>query len=112
MNLTSELTAALANPTLTLNERAELSCQLAKQLEKSGEYDEACEALSEFWPARDDLPKLGNLSDPTKAEVLLRIGALAGWLGSAEQIEGSQEAAKNLITQSIELFEEFGQSKK
>src|SRR5712692_5116711 len=108
MNLEAQLTA-LKNQSadLTLAERAELSCRLAKQLEKTGEYEAACEALGEFWPERDRPPKIGGLDDPMRAEVLLRVGALAGWLGSADQTEGSQETAKDLITRSVEIFEEL-----
>lgn len=113
MNLTSQLTA-LKNQTrdLTLAERAEPCCRLAKQLEKAGEYEAACEALSEFWPERDGPPKLDDLDEPTKAEMLLRVGALAGWQGSAAQTTNSQEAAKNLITKGTEIFEGLGQSEK
>src|SRR6266851_9777780 len=102
MNVQSQLTA-LKNRSrdLTLAERAELSCRLAKQLEKAGEYEAACEALSEFWPGRHEPPNVKGLDQETAAKVLLRVGALAGWLGSADQIEGSQERAKNLITQSV-----------
>ena len=111
MSLQSQL-AALQQQTrgLTLVERAKLCCGLAKQFEKAGEYEAACEALVEFWPEREGPPKLEELDEPTKAEVLLRIGALAGWLGSTNQTEGSQETAKNLITRSLEIFEELGQS--
>ena len=111
MTLHSQLTA-LKNESLglTLVERAQLCCKLAKQLEKAGEYEAACEALSEFWPDQERPPKLDGLDEPTKAKVLLRVGALAGWLGSAHQNGGSQESAKNLITRSIELFEKLGQA--
>ncbi len=111
MSLQSQL-AALQQQTrgLTLVERAKLCCGLAKQFEKAGEYEAACEALVEFWPEREGPPKLEELDEPTKAEVLLRIGALAGWLGTTHQSEGSQETAKNLITRSLEIFEELGQS--
>lgn len=110
MNLASQL-ADLRNQSgdLPLAERAVLCCRLAKGLEKAGEYEAAFEALNEFWPNRKEPLNLYNLDEPTKAEVLLRAGALAGWLGSADQTEGSQETAKNLITNSIELFEKLGQ---
>src|SRR5882762_11734885 len=110
MNLESKLTA-LKHPSgdLPLAERAELSCRLAKQFEKTGEYEAACEALSEFWPQPDEPPKLDGLNESTKAEVLLRVGALAVCLGSADQTEGSQEAGKNLSTHSIEIFEKLEQ---
>src|SRR6266853_5788683 len=111
MNLQSQLTA-LKNQggDLSLAERAELSCRLAKQLEKAGEYEAAYEALNEFWPDRNGLPKLDDLDEPMRAEVLLRVGALAGWLGSAHQAEGSQETAKDLITESIDSFAQLGQT--
>jgi CheY-like chemotaxis protein len=92
---------------LTRPELAKLSCQLAKQLEKAGEYEAACEALSDFWPDSAQLPTLEGLAEATRAEVLLRVGNLAGWLGSTDQSHGSQERAKNLITQSIEGFEQL-----
>lgn len=111
MSLQSQL-ATLQQQTrgLTLVERAKLCCRLAKKLEKAGEYEAACEAIGQFWPESNESPKLEGLDEPTKAEVLLRIGALAGWLGSANQTEGSQETAKNLITRSAEIFERLGRS--
>src|SRR2546423_9939027 len=100
MNLTAQLTGLREETRgLTTVERARRCCDLAKQLEKAGEYEEACEALSEFWPKRDGTPNLDDLDEAIRAEVLQRVGALAGWLGSADQTEGSQETAKNLITQ-------------
>lgn len=111
MNLEAQLTALKdQSADLTLAERAELSCRLAKKLEKIGEYEAAREALGEFWPDRNGPPKLDNLNESTKAEILLRAGALAGWLGGADQNKGSQETAKNLITKGMEIFEELGQS--
>ncbi|HXI25535.1 MAG TPA: response regulator [Pyrinomonadaceae bacterium] len=108
MNLTAEL-AALRQQSrdLPIDERAKLSCDLAKRFEKIGEYEKAYDALVEFWPDRTEPPKLEGVSEPEKADVLLRIGALAGWLGATDQIEGGQEKAKDLITQSIELFEKL-----
>lgn len=106
MNLEAQLTALKTqNRDLPLAERATLSCHLAKQLEKIGKYELAYEALSEFWPNRDDSPHLDGLDETQKAEVLLRIGAIAGWLGSTDQTAGGQETAKNILTRSIEIFE-------
>src|SRR4051794_12045447 len=111
MTLEGELTALKnENRDLPLSERATESCRLAKQLEEVGKYELACEALSEFWPDRDQEPKLSDLSDLERANVLLRVGALAGWLGSADQTTDSQERAKNLITRSIEIFDLLGES--
>ena len=111
MNLQSQLaTLQEQGRGLAPAERASLCCRLAKQLEKAGEYEAACEALSEFWPERVGTPKLKGLDQATAAEVLLRVGALAGWLSSTDHAEGSQEKAKNLITRSVDMFEELGHS--
>jgi CheY-like chemotaxis protein/tetratricopeptide (TPR) repeat protein len=109
MDLKSQL-LSLKNQSsdLTLTERVELSCRLAKQLEKAGEYEAAYEALSEFWPDRRESPKLNDLNESLKAAVLVRAGALAGWLGSTHQDEGSQETAKDLITRAIDIYEQCG----
>src|SRR3989441_10399976 len=109
MKLTTKLTALREKTRgLSAPERARHCCDFAKQLEKAGDYEAACEALSEFWPKRDTSPNLNDLDEATRAEVLLRVGALAGWLGSTDQTEGSQETAKDLITQSIDLFQHLG----
>ena len=110
MNLRTKLTAVRTKDRgLPVNERARLSCDLAKQFEKIGEYEKAYECLIEFWPDRTKSPTLGVLDKVTRAEVLLRAGTLAGLLGGADQTEGSQERAKNLITTSIEIFEDLGE---
>ena len=106
MKLNSQLTALRERTRgLTPVERARRCCELAKQLEKTGEYEAACEAIAEFWPERKSAPDLSDLDEATRAEVILRVGALSGWLGSTDQTEGSQETAKDLITQSIDLFQ-------
>lgn len=106
MNLEAELAALKTqNRNLPLTERAVLSCRLAKQLEKVGKYELAYEALAEFWPERDASPKVDGLEPLQQAEVLLRIGAIAGWLGSTDLIASGQETAKNILTISIEIFE-------
>jgi tetratricopeptide (TPR) repeat protein len=109
MNLTTLSVSHLADQSLSLSERAQHCCQLAKQLEKAGEYEAACEALGDLWSEPERTPILEGIDRATTAKVLLRVGSLTGWLGSAHQTEGSQEKAKNLITRSIEIFEEVGQ---
>src|SRR5437870_2217603 len=113
MKLSAQLTALRKETRgLTIVERAKRCCDLAAQLEKAGEYQEACEALSEFGPDQSAPPNLGGFDEATRAEVLLRVGALAGWLGSTDQAAGSQETAKDLITQSIDLFQHLGLSER
>jgi two-component system, chemotaxis family, chemotaxis protein CheY len=108
MNLKTELLTLKGQGShLTLAKRAELSCSLAKEFEKTGDYDSAYEALSEFWPEPDKSPNVEGLEAPTRAEILLRAGGLAGWRGGAEA-EGDQEIAKDLITRSLTIYEQFG----
>src|ERR1041385_148848 len=113
MNLTAELVALRRKSSdLPIDERAKLGCDLAKRFEKVGDYEKAYEALVEFWPDQTEPPHVKGLAKPVKAEILLRTGALAGWLGAANQIEGGQEKAKDLITQSIELFEKLKETQR
>ena len=53
-------------------------------------------------------PKTDGLNEAVRAELLLRAGTVTGWLGSARQVEGSQELAKDLITESARIFEDLG----
>ncbi|MGZ8843816.1 MAG: hypothetical protein ACXW18_09140, partial [Pyrinomonadaceae bacterium] len=113
MNLTAELSAIREKSTSTNPiEYAQECCDLAKRLEKSGNYEQAYEALIGLWPDRTRLPLTNDLDDATRAELLLRAGSLAGWLGSADQANGSQEFAKNLITTSLEIFNGIGDTRK
>jgi len=81
-------------------------------LRGSANTKRAYEALAEFWPVRNEPPSLGRLDYETQAELLLRIGVLAGWLGKAAQTDGGQELAKNLITRCIEMFEKCARSER
>jgi tetratricopeptide (TPR) repeat protein len=64
--------------------------------------------MADLWQGVGARPNLKGLDEEIGAQVLLRVGALTGWLGSASQIEGSQEAAKDLISESARIFEELG----
>ena len=112
MYLAKTLLEELGNPGLTVNERASLRCRLARHQERAGDYEAASEALGDLWQGVGARPMLEGLDDETKAQVLLRVGALTGWIGSAEQIEGSQEMAKDLISESARAFEKLGQRNK
>src|SRR5712691_5276505 len=112
MYLATAILHELDNPDLTRTERARLRCRLARQYEQAGEYEAASEAMAELWQGVGARPALEELDDETKAHVLLRVGALTGWIGSAGQIEGSQEMAKDLISESIRMFEELGKRTK
>src|SRR6185503_18136328 len=75
-------------------------CRRSKALEEVAEYEAAREALSPYWQRIGDPPKLDGLTE--------RAGALSGWIGSAQQIPGAQEIAKDLISQAARSFEQLG----
>jgi CheY-like chemotaxis protein len=105
MGATNELLHQLADPNISVNQRAQLRCQLASQLEDEGDYEAAREAMEELWRRLGERPMLEGLDEETKGAVLLRAGVLTGWIGSAKQVTGAQETAKNLISESIAIFE-------
>lgn len=103
-----QLLRQIDDPSLSRDERARLRCDLAKRLEEGGDYKGAAGVMGELWPSFDERPAVEGLEQGTSAEVLLRVGALIGWLGSSRQIADAQERAKNLISASVRVFEELG----
>jgi len=57
-------------------------------------------------------PKVKGLDQSTTAEVLLRAGVLTGWIGGRHQIADAHEKSKNLITESLGIFESLSYPKK
>jgi tetratricopeptide (TPR) repeat protein len=98
MTLRTSLLRELVNPNLDVGGRAELCCELAKEFENKGEYEEARELLSGLWPRLDQRPRVKGLAPDIVAEVLLRAGVLTGWIGS------DQEQAKDFISESLTIF--------
>jgi tetratricopeptide (TPR) repeat protein len=83
-------------------------CELAKQLENAGDYEEARVVLGDLWENVGERPSVENLEPATKAELLLRVGSLSGWIGSAQQIAHAQDCAKDLINESARIFASLG----
>jgi tetratricopeptide (TPR) repeat protein len=112
MSLRASLLRTLENPRLSVNDRVELCCELARDFENQGEYEEARKTLSDYWLRIGEDPKLEGLEPSTAAELLLRVGVLTGYVGSKNQISNAQETAKDLITQSHTIFEARQNKKK
>ena len=87
-------------------------CELARTLEEAGQFESACEILLPFWHGPLHRPDTTGLTNDAKAELLLRSGTLTGWLGSAKQLAGAQEVAKDLISESAAIFQVLGNSEK
>jgi len=112
MYLAKELLHQLSDPNLSTVQRARLRCQLAQQLELAGNFELAREAMGELWQQIGDRPLLEGLDEETEGQVLLRAGALTGYIGSANQVPGSQEMAKNLISESYARFQRLENSQR
>ncbi len=108
MTLAESVLRQIEDPPLTRDGRALLRCRIAADFEHRGQYESACEALGELWRGIGQRPDLAGLGRLAAAEVLLRAGALSGWLGSAQQIGDAQDAAKDLISESIDRFRALG----
>lgn len=108
MNLALQLLRRIDDPALDCRQRAVIRCELARELTEAGSYEAARSALSELWRRVGEAPALDGLDAATAAEVLLRAGTLSGWIGSARQVAGAQEEAKNLISRSLDIFQSLG----
>ncbi len=110
MTLAYTLLQQLENRALNRDERAQLQCRIAADFEHRGQYESARDALGELWQGIGERPALEGLSELTATEVLLRAGSLSGYLGSVRQVEGAQDAAKDLISESITRFQAMGET--
>lgn len=97
---------------LTPNEEAELRCRSALELKDRGEYDAARDAMFPLWKGIGSRPNTKGLSDTVVAEVLLTTGILTGWLGSRSEIKKADDYARDLITESITLYEALHDTRK
>jgi tetratricopeptide (TPR) repeat protein len=104
-NILNELAAEAS-----LNEaaRVRLRCRLARGLEGLGAYEDARELLRPFWPRFGERPVVEGLDDETAAELLLRAGVLTNWIGGDARLAHAHEAAKDLISEGLALFERLG----
>lgn len=89
-----------------------LRCLEALGREESGDYDSARMILSEFWQGVGERPNIDGLGAEASAELLLRVGALSGKIGKAQQLKGAQEIAKDLISQSARVYESLAETEK
>src|ERR1041384_1427836 len=110
MKSVETLLSQLDDQALSYDERMYRRCQIAAEFEQQGQYEAAQDALGELWQGIGHRPPLERLTNLTTAETLLRIGTLSSWFGSVRQIKGAQEAAKDLINESIARFQALGET--
>ena len=112
MDLAEQILRQIDNPGLSHTEQVSLRCRLAKELTELGRHEEARSLMSPLWSGIGERPVLDDLDQDVAAEVLLRVGILSGLIGSVRQIEGVQEIAKDLISESKRRFDELGDEEK
>ena len=98
---------------LTANAEASLRCQTALELRDRSEYDAAREVMAPLWSGIGHRPKTEGLHATVIPEVLFDYGdsyRLAWHL--VIEIKEADDYARDLITESIALYEALGDSKK
>ncbi|HEY8187184.1 MAG TPA: helix-turn-helix domain-containing protein [Pyrinomonadaceae bacterium] len=111
MRLTAELRRRLEDPALGPDDRALRRVELSKKCEEAGDFEAAREALGDLWQGVGVRPRVEDLREESAVgEVLLRVGALTGWIASSQQIRRGQEQAKDLLSESASIFERLGDS--
>jgi tetratricopeptide (TPR) repeat protein len=112
MDLQASLLRQLENKSLSPDQQAELRCQIAREYEDIGKHEAARQAMAELWQRIGEHPVIEGLEPRTAAEVLLRAGVLTSWFAGSRHIEGAQETARNLMTESLTIFQSFRHGKK
>ncbi len=112
MTLRTARLRELENPNLSVIRRAELCCEIAKEFENNGEYEKAQKTLNRYWQGIGERPEVTELEPCTAGEVILRAGVLTGVIGSKNQIADAQEKAKDLIFESLSIFQSLRDQEK
>jgi len=95
-----------------VNEEAELRCRTALEQKERGEYDGPLEIMFPVWKGIGHRPNTKGLSDVVAAEVFLTAGILTRWIGNRNEIKEADGYARDLITESITLYETIGDTRK
>jgi len=109
MNSAPNLLRRIDDPNLSASERAQLRCRVAKDLKEAGDYEGARRAMGDLWQQVGERPKTEGLDRATAADVILCAGSLSGWIGGVAR---SEEIAKELISESIAIFEDLQEAKR
>lgn len=94
------------------NDQAARRCRVALERRDSGDYEGAKEVMRPLWRGVGNRPETVGLHPSVAAEVLYCVGVLTGFVGSQIEVKEAQEAAKDLLTESMTYFESAGDSKK
>ena len=93
---------------LSRDEEALYRCEIALAQKDKANIEGALEIIFPLWQGVGSRPDTQGLEPETAANVFLCTGILTGWIGARSQIKDAQESARNLITQSITIYESNG----
>lgn len=82
------------------------------ELRDRGDYDGARDAIAPLWSGIGKRPNIEGLHSSIVPEVLLCAGVLTGWFGNRYEVAEADDYARDLISESITLYDEAGDSKK
>jgi len=77
------------------------------KLERCGRYDDALIEVKEIWEDITKSPNVDGFEAKNAAEILLRCGAIIGFLGHTKQISNAQTKSKDLLIQARQRFLEL-----
>lgn len=92
--------------------RVLLRCRVAGELIQKGQYEAAGEALGELWAGVGQRPRVDGLPLDAEAEALFRCGTLTHLLGHVRNVAGSQEQAKDMLSEAQRKFRALGMAAK
>ncbi len=104
--------AKLDTSHLPANARALLLCERALELKDRGEFDAAREVMRPLWKQFGERPVTEGLNPLTSAELLLCAGILTSWIGGQNQIKEADVWARDLLSESMRLYEVETDAKK
>lgn len=104
--------AKLETSHLPANAKALFLCERALELKERGEFDAAREVMRPLWKQLGERPDTEGLNPVATAELLLCAGILTSWIGGQNQIKEADEWARDLLTESMRLFEAETDAKK
>lgn len=104
--------AKLDTSHLPANARALFLCERALELKDRGEFDAAREVMRPLWKQLGQRPDTEGLNPITTAEVLLCAGILTSWIGGQNQIKEADDWARDLLTESMRIFETHADARK
>ena len=108
VTLADEHLKELDDISLSTDERILIRCGVVGDLIHKGQYEAAREALGELWLGVGRRPPVNDLPPTVEAEVMLRCGALTRLLGTAQNVAGAQEQAKDMLSEAARTFRALG----